>query len=335
MSGTSGPNGSTRRPRVSRSHEAASERSNGARRGAWVARTRLLFDRGFADHAISEEDRSWGPPGGPRNRELFPVSWTTTPCGARRAGYRVALSCWLVLVGGPAGATAVSWRSTVRPRRLPSALRRRPRAKSDSAGRRIVLSPAPSLSVSLRNATTTGFGCLSCLVGFGLAAGCTVPVSVSVQPVSQATRSGRVRLEIRPVLRRTLTVSCGPAGVGRIGSFGGGGLPTGGICAQAPAGGAASANCWTRLLSLSVTVTVPWQSTATAVGWMNWPASVPRAPNASRRSPLGPKRSTRLLPRSATHRSPSPSTAICAGALTLPSLEPVPPNWSSSVPPPS
>ena len=62
---------------------------------------------------------------------------------------------------------------------------------------------------------------------------------------------------------------------------------------------------------------------------MNWPGAVPRWPNASSRSPLGPNFWTRLFPRSATHRSPAASRASCPGASSLPSFDPRPPNSAS------
>ena len=208
-----------------------------------------------------------------------------------------------------------------------SALPSRAAVGSDSCGRSSALSPAASRRVSLRKATVTSLWCLG-----GLATGRAEPVMVSVQPVSHATRRGSERPETSRDVRRTLIVSCGPRGAGSVGTWGGGGVPSGPSAPQVAAGGAVRTNCWTRLLSLSVTVSVPWQSTLTAVGWMNWPGPSPRWPKASRRSPSGPKRSMRLLPRSATQRSPSPSTVICAGTLSLPSLDPVPPKSASWLP---
>ena len=155
-----------------------------------------------------------------------------------------------------------------------------PGVARDSVGRAIFVSPAPSVRLTVASATVTR----RCLRG-GAAAGVAVAVAVIVHVVSQPTRSGSVarRHEAGRAQRRAGSPA-GRAGAGSVGSFGGGGLPTGERRGARRAAGAASANCWTRLLSVSVTVSVPRQSTLTPVGWMNSPRPAPRAPK--RQQPL-------------------------------------------------
>src|SRR4051812_38786638 len=93
----------------------------------------------------------------------------------------------------------------------------------------------------------------------GRARAVSVAVAVSVQAVSQPTRTGRLRAPIRPVRRKGRTESCGPTGPGSVGSFGAGGFAGAGRAAHGAAAGAVSWNCWTRLLSVSVTVRTPRQ----------------------------------------------------------------------------
>ena len=179
---------------------------------------------------------------------------------------------------------------------------------------------------------------LEVLFESGRAVGVRLTRTVRSHAVSQPTRTGSVRADSRPLERSVRRETCGPSGVGPDGSFGAAGRAGGASAAHCEPGGvtgAASVNCWTRLLSESVTVSVPRQSTLTPVGFVNWPGPVPRWPTIASRSPAGPNCWTRLLPRSATQRLPAPSSASCAGALSLPSLFPVPPKssrWSPSGP---
>src|SRR5437764_7230332 len=131
---------------------------------------------------------------------------------------------------------------TESPRAERSALRSWVAPALETTGRRIALSPAPRARDRRWNCTVTRLCPLR-----GRARGVTEPVTVSEHAVSQPTRSATLRADSTREARSTRTDSCGPTVVGRVGSFGGGGLPTGPSWAQLPAGGAASANCWTRL----------------------------------------------------------------------------------------
>ena len=114
---------------------------------------------------------------------------------------------------------------------------------------------------------------------FALPRWTSVAVAVSEQVVSHPIRTGRLRAVSRPALRRTLTVSCGPSGSGSVGYCNSGGAAGGGQRRAGQAnGGVASVSVVTRLFSLSVTVSLPVQSTLTPVGWMNWPSPMPRLP---------------------------------------------------------
>src|SRR5919112_211118 len=93
--------------------------------------------------------------------------------------------------------------------------------------------PAGSFSVTRRRLIDTAF-----LRRRGFVRSVSVPVAVSVQIVSQPTRSGSTRVAKRLRVRSGLTVTCGPSGSGSVGSFGGGGLAIGPRVEQAGTAGA-------------------------------------------------------------------------------------------------
>ena len=96
----------------------------------------------------------------------------------------------------------------------------------------------------------------------GLSRSVSVPVTVDVQIVSQPTRSGSTRVREQAAgaqhAHAELRARAAAAASAASAAAGGRAAPS---AAQARRGGAASANCWTRLLRVSVTVSVPWQST--------------------------------------------------------------------------
>src|SRR4051794_41955226 len=81
----------------------------------------------------------------------------------------------------------------------------------------------------------------------GRARGVSVAVAVSVQAVSQPTRTGSPD-PTTPVRRSGRTPSTGPTGSGSVGSFGAGGVGTGGRAPPGAAGGAGGWDRWARVL---------------------------------------------------------------------------------------
>src|SRR6478672_489680 len=171
----------------------------------------------------------------------FPRAWPATqPLASRRL---------VTVVGVPTGAVAVTETVALRPLRPLSALRSAAAAVFVRVGR---------TSSDWPPGTVTFSGAMTAVAGFLPFAGlprCTiVTVTVAWQVVSQPTRTGRLRDVNSFVARSTRTVSCGPSGAGSVGSLGAGGVPSAASVPQLVDAGLMSANCDTRLLSVSVTL---------------------------------------------------------------------------------
>src|SRR5207244_11447083 len=101
---------------------------------------------------------------------------------------------------------------------------------------------------------------------------------------------------------------------------------------QAASGRPSADSFWMRLLRVSLTYTLPLESTATLEGSSNSPGSGPSQPHCASGCPVGDSTCMRWLVESATTTWPFESTATSDGAQNWPGAGPRVPHCASGCP---